>query len=121
MKHALTVSLITLFACTASAQVFISPSTLSPTQVNKNIIMPSGNVMVVNGRNATACDNPQTVYMSSNTTRLNCNTAASDAAAFANLAPAAGGPRVLTERNLTSDTLSGDSSLGLRNDHAVIQ
>jgi hypothetical protein len=123
MKTFLTVSAFVLFAFTASAQVMNNANLLPPTVANNTIVMPgNGSALVVNGGSTAACATPQTVHSFGGAVRIICTNlapATSNAATLADLAPAAGGPRgpqILSDRNLSSD-----SSLGLRNDAAIIQ
>jgi hypothetical protein len=141
MKKLLTVSLVLLFASGASAQILsngvlynngvqgginganivYNVSPLPPILSNNHVIYPSGTAMVANGGGAVACNSPLTIDPVNGTQQITCHNPvvrqndASSATTLANLAPAAGGPRALSDRNLTSD-----SNASLRNDYAVI-
>ncbi len=129
MKKILTFGITAVFASAALAQVpmgapdgtgiIYSLNPLPPIVSNNQINYPPGAPYVdATGVNR-ACKTPLVIDHANGNPHAICAdraaTPANDAANLANLAPAAGGPQSLSDRNLSSD-----GKLGLRTDRATI-
>ena len=125
MKKRIAFGLIALFAFGASAQapmarpnangIVYSFNPLPPTLSNGRLTYPAGSSYVDASGHNRICNTPLVIERTRGFTRAVCNDQpAVSADALANLAPAAGGPRPLSDRNLTSDRA------GLRSDRAMV-